>query len=131
MRTAAQGGCGAGGTKGSAPGIIYSGIFYFYNRIIQFNYNKPALSEAVVKDINSIGVMIHAASKNCLPQDLMADAALIDFGRAIVFSEDGSKNHDSNAKAAAQEFLGWIKDNEKLYFFQSHVTAMKKLAGAA
>ena len=98
-----------------SKGIIYSGIFYFYNRLIQQNYNLSSLSESDIENADKIGRMVHAAAKNCLPPELATDAALIDFGRATIYSEDRGKTyaaHVVKAKAAAQDFLTSIKGNE-------------------
>ena len=75
-----------------SKGIIYSGIFYFYNRLIQQNYNLSSLSESDIENADKIGRMVHAAAKNCLPPELATDAALIDFGRATIYSEDRGKS---------------------------------------
>lgn len=128
MENAAKGHCSVEGVNGVTDGIIYSGIFFFYNRLIQKNYNEPALSEEDIKEADRIGLMVHDAATHCLPLELATDAALIDFGRAIIYSEDKSGKHSTNAKAAADEFLISIKDNEKLYFLRSHIATMKKLA---
>jgi len=108
-------------------GVIYSGIFYFYNRIIQLNYNVPALSDEDIQNADNIGKMVHAAAKNCLPTELATDAALIDYGRATVYNEDGGRRHTAEAKAAAQDFLTSIKGNESSYFLPSHIATMRKL----
>ena len=108
-------------------GIIYSGIFFFYNRISQLNYNKPSLAESDVNEIDKTAAMVHSAAKNRLSPDLAVDAALVDFGRAIVYSEDQGGKHVANAKAAARDFLNTINGQENSYFLPSHIALMRKL----
>ena len=126
--TKASQSCKLDGFDGDPNGVIYSGIFYYYNRIIQLNYDLPSLPDQIVTQVDQIGKMVHDAAANCLPLDLATDAALIDFGRAIVYSEDSGGKHLRNAKAAARQFLNFLNGKEDMYFLQSHISAMKKLA---
>jgi hypothetical protein len=119
--------CEVSGFDANQEGIIYSGIFFCYNRIIQLNYNKPSLAESDVNEIDKTAAMVHSAAKNCLSPDLAVDAALVDFGRAIVYSEDQGGKHVANAKAAARDFLNAINGQENSYFLPSHIALMRKL----
>ena len=119
--------CEVSGFDANREGIIYSGIFFCYNRIIQLNYNKPSLAENDVNEIDKTAAMVHSAAKNCLSPDLAVDAALVDFGRAIVYSEDQGGKHVANAKAAARDFLNAINGQENSYFLPSHIALMRKL----
>jgi hypothetical protein len=126
MKRAASGACDERDTIADPAGIIYSGIFYFYNRIAQKNY-APTLSNADVNEIELVRKMVREAANHCLPPELSTDAALVDFGAAIVYHEDKGTDHSINAKAAAKDFLAAVNGREKLYFYQVQIGTIKKL----
>jgi hypothetical protein len=106
--------------------IAYSSIFYYYNRILQNYYSRPLSPKKIDENIDLDTKTAHDAAAKCLSPELKIDAAVIDYGRAIVYNElPGFK---WKSKDAAGDFLttvsGPIGDQ---YYIPAHKQKMELL----
>jgi hypothetical protein len=107
--------------------ILYSSIFFFYNRVVSFN---NTLSAKNISEAQKYIQLVHAAAKQCLSSDLAVDAALVDFGLATILELDKTGNYKDKAKLAAQTFLKIVSGHEGDYYYPGHIDAMKRVAGS-
>ncbi|MBY0296538.1 MAG: hypothetical protein K2X71_10930 [Methylobacterium sp.] len=128
IESASDGKCSESTTSKISSPVIYSAIFYYYNRVIQRKYTQ-SISDGEVKQLDSIASKIKSAARNCLSADLYIDAAVIDYGRAIVYSENKAQSRKGNAIDAAKSFLNFVSGKSDDYYYQLHVDAMRQLSG--
>lgn len=106
--------------------LLYSSIFFYYNRIVDFNY-APTLTSAALADARNSATRGLAAAK-CLRRDLQIDGAVIHFGLALILAEDKGNPKLVEAGIEAKKFLDYVAADETGYYLQSHVEEMRALA---
>lgn len=116
----------------TSDALLYSAIFFEYNVIIQHNSDPEFTSDIQYHLANLVDHVV--AGAQCLPEELRIDTALLYFGLATLYNEAGNADRDGlkpKARAAASQFLTYVAENggEDKYYLQSHVEAMRSLAG--
>ena len=134
LAAAAEGDCDIRPDRDESQAILYSAIFYTYNRIVQKSV-APTLTPAEADDAENIAERTLSAAA-CLDENLRVDSALIHYGLATLYSEVGNAGDEKAAYAAlakesADRFLDTVAVNGggTDYYFQAHVASMQALAG--
>src|SRR5204863_414336 len=99
--------------------ILYSGIFFFYNRIVEKNFAARLSPKAAAEAEAQAEKVLNYA--NCMEVGLKVDAALVLYGLAVIYSEDGGKFYQQQAPKAASRFLEFLGPNHAQYYMQPHV----------
>lgn len=122
---AAEGNCNVSPAATDSEAIIYSSIFFTYNRIIQTAV--PGLSKEDAETAESIATQTIKAA-DCLELDLRVDGALVLFGLSTIYGESG---YPTEAKQRAVDFLDTVEKNggSETYYFQTHVDLMLEARG--
>jgi hypothetical protein len=128
VSTAAIGKCSVWDQSSEASqGIIYSSIFFYYNRIVQRTY-LPTFADDDVNQLERAARLVEASAVKCLPADLSVDAALVQYGLARFYQNDPQHGHVPEAKRAASSFLMLVSGREADYYFDGHIDQMKQLS---
>lgn len=102
--------------------ILYGGIFYYYNRVVQFAYEK-SFGAAERK---ALDVMTRKGAEiaKCLTPALKVDSASITFAKAIAYYF----HKRPEAKQYAQEFLRELDQfGQQRYYSPSHAETAKRI----
>ena len=105
-------------------GILYGGIFYYYNRIVQFGYNET-FDQAERKALDVIMQKGEEISR-CLKPNLRVDAASLLFAKAFAYSRH--KGTSLEAPQHATLFLNAIKDQASKYYSASHIETAERIS---
>jgi formylglycine-generating enzyme required for sulfatase activity len=110
-------------TAANKQGILYGGIFYYYNRILQFGYNSTfdAGARKSLDDEAAKGAKL----ATCLDANLKVDAASLIFAKAFAYSLH--KDFADKAAEFARQFLE-ATDKQPDYFSPSHIETAKRFA---
>lgn len=116
---------------------LYGSAFYYYNRFIQQYFDlaqanaigvKVNLPESLAAEMTSDAELVSTAASNCLQPPLRVDAAVVDYGLALVASY--SNNGELTAQTAASNFLEFAGPSLGEYYLQGHVQQIQAIAGA-
>jgi hypothetical protein len=121
---AAEKDCNLGRLVTTAQGILYGSIFYNYNRIVENVYATPQAS--IFNDVEARAQAIRSMATTCLDKSLAIDAAVVDYGRAILYAK--WKSYPSQAKQAAKLFLSEVQSDQEDYYLSVHITQMQQLS---
>jgi len=123
LEAAGSGACDIRPGRDQSQSIIYSAVFFAYNRIIQNAIG--ALTKARAEDAEQWASRTLKAA-DCLQPDLRVDSALIYYGLSTLYGEAGQPDL---ALKNARQFLATVEGNggEQAYYFHTHFEQMQKL----
>jgi formylglycine-generating enzyme required for sulfatase activity len=108
--------------KQGQQGILYGGVFYYYNRIVQFGYN-PSFDAIAIKSLDD-EVKKGTQIATCLDKYLRIDAASLLFAQAYAYSLH--RGFAEQTAKFARQFID-VTDKESGYFSPSHIETAKRL----
>ena len=100
---------------------IYATIFYTYNRIIQAGLDGRAPSGP---DWDRETDRLQALAGRCITGVEVADAALLDYGRALAYAW---AKDEARSRAAVSDFETYLAGRESDYYLQGHLDRMAQL----
>lgn len=117
QKTAEAGGC----PQDRAGFQTYAAVFYTYNRMVQAGLDRRATDGT---DWDGMADRIQRLSQACIAGVEKADAALLDYGRALAYAWSGD---EAASRAAVADFDAYLQGREGDYYMQGHRDRMAEL----
>jgi hypothetical protein len=113
--------------------LRYSALYYYYNRVVDKIYTEDAVNVPLTdKQVSEVVTAYNDGQQAaaCLPDDLRVDAALLDYGQALVKlnvdfdKKSGRGPVGDEATAFVNKFMVRLRTSLQNYIFPQHTVYM-------